>query len=605
MMRDAVKDRSYRATPLGLEVARYIRWKRNEWGARKARSATTRPSCATSRCSSPTSSCRPRSRPSGSNGSARCSTTTGATPRPRTRNKVRSTSHRLLRVGHPGRPRHLRQPRARDRQGQGARHRDRAPHRAADRALLAANPYEADWLALLLILRYAMRRGGVANVQMKHFDWDRRLLTVHTKGGRIHTLPIPDPRSGASCSRSRRTVSAPTATCSTAATPEDEGVARRGDEVLELGAAAAGLRLGHPPLPRPPSSPATRAPLVVPLPRNAGLVPKGTTAGLNMHRGRHTSITAIVRALTIAVAKQLAGHADIGTTDRLLAPRHRRPPPGRGLTRVASAQIAPFCSDVLVTATPTGSGAEAAQPIRRLPQLEAVRCAASERRPGDRLAVAIRASTNSEYGEVGFTADRSSFVRRACGRHELKSFRTEIANSGENGGGGNRTRVTSQPEIAAVQADRASALRDAASEPRPSLCNDTAGRLTASVTTAGAALTPEQEDTLRQIILIAALASAFIAMTQTAHAGSSESQARDQADHPGRSSAATRRRALCIADYESDGTPHHWNPGRARTGRTPASSRSTSSTWDSRAQPARAPDRRTASPGARMHEALL
>jgi hypothetical protein len=38
-----------------------------------------------------------------------------------------------------------------------------------------------------------MRRGGVANVQMKHFDWDRRILTVHTKGGRIHTLPIPDP----------------------------------------------------------------------------------------------------------------------------------------------------------------------------------------------------------------------------------------------------------------------------------------------------------------------------------------------------------------------------------------------------------------------------
>ena len=33
MMRDALKDRSYRATPLGLEVARYIRWKKNEWGA--------------------------------------------------------------------------------------------------------------------------------------------------------------------------------------------------------------------------------------------------------------------------------------------------------------------------------------------------------------------------------------------------------------------------------------------------------------------------------------------------------------------------------------------------------------------------------------------
>jgi hypothetical protein len=32
MMRETLRDRSYRATPLGLEVARYCRWK-NEWGA--------------------------------------------------------------------------------------------------------------------------------------------------------------------------------------------------------------------------------------------------------------------------------------------------------------------------------------------------------------------------------------------------------------------------------------------------------------------------------------------------------------------------------------------------------------------------------------------
>jgi hypothetical protein len=33
MMREALRDRSYRSTPLGLEVARYYRWKKNEWGA--------------------------------------------------------------------------------------------------------------------------------------------------------------------------------------------------------------------------------------------------------------------------------------------------------------------------------------------------------------------------------------------------------------------------------------------------------------------------------------------------------------------------------------------------------------------------------------------
>jgi hypothetical protein len=32
-MREAVKDKSYRSTPVGLEVAHFIRWFRNEFGA--------------------------------------------------------------------------------------------------------------------------------------------------------------------------------------------------------------------------------------------------------------------------------------------------------------------------------------------------------------------------------------------------------------------------------------------------------------------------------------------------------------------------------------------------------------------------------------------
>src|SRR3954453_18592229 len=36
IIREAVKDKSYRATPLGVLVGRYIRWFRNEWGATPA-----------------------------------------------------------------------------------------------------------------------------------------------------------------------------------------------------------------------------------------------------------------------------------------------------------------------------------------------------------------------------------------------------------------------------------------------------------------------------------------------------------------------------------------------------------------------------------------
>jgi hypothetical protein len=33
LLRQAMRDKTYRSTPLGLEVGRYCRWKRNEWGA--------------------------------------------------------------------------------------------------------------------------------------------------------------------------------------------------------------------------------------------------------------------------------------------------------------------------------------------------------------------------------------------------------------------------------------------------------------------------------------------------------------------------------------------------------------------------------------------
>ena len=33
IVRDAMRDKSYRSTPIGLEVGRYVRWKRSEWGA--------------------------------------------------------------------------------------------------------------------------------------------------------------------------------------------------------------------------------------------------------------------------------------------------------------------------------------------------------------------------------------------------------------------------------------------------------------------------------------------------------------------------------------------------------------------------------------------
>ncbi len=317
MMRDAVKDRSYRATPLGLEVARYIRWKRNEWGATDSTirdyEAHLRNLCVhfadleLSDFSPPVGIERIREAVDFFWGTAA----------PRTKNKVRSTYIDFFEWAiREGRGIH----------GNPARAIARTKVRDTEKELLtesliervlAANPYEADLLALMLICMYGMRRGGVANVQMKHFDWDRRILTVHTKGGRVHTLPLPD-----------RVFWAKLLALQAQGLGPDSYLLYRRDsrrrkvdlddatEILELG---TGKQQGYAWVTNRFHDRHLAGNSVhrwwYRCLETAELVPAGTTAGLNMHRGRHTSITAIIRDSGIAVAKQLAGHADISSTD--------------------------------------------------------------------------------------------------------------------------------------------------------------------------------------------------------------------------------------------------------------------------------------------------
>lgn len=78
------------------------------------------------------------------------------------------------------------------------RARKRTPHREVfsndqRRGIIASAESRRDRLALMLLLDYALRKGGLRNVQIKHFDYQRKQLTVFTKGGKVMTIPIPDP----------------------------------------------------------------------------------------------------------------------------------------------------------------------------------------------------------------------------------------------------------------------------------------------------------------------------------------------------------------------------------------------------------------------------
>jgi hypothetical protein len=71
-------------------------------------------------------------------------------------------------------------------------HRETIP--PEDRAgLLAANEDRRDRVALRLLLDYGIRKGSLRGIHYRHFDHQRRRLTlVVAKGGKVRELPIPD-----------------------------------------------------------------------------------------------------------------------------------------------------------------------------------------------------------------------------------------------------------------------------------------------------------------------------------------------------------------------------------------------------------------------------
>jgi integrase/recombinase XerC len=49
-----------------------------------------------------------------------------------------------------------------------------------------------DRIALRLLLRYGLRKGALRHIQFKHFDANRKRLTIFTKGEKVRELPIVD-----------------------------------------------------------------------------------------------------------------------------------------------------------------------------------------------------------------------------------------------------------------------------------------------------------------------------------------------------------------------------------------------------------------------------
>jgi integrase len=190
-IREALKDRSYRATPLGLEVARYYRWKKNEWGAKPDTLRDYEAILAKLAVFFADLELGDFAPPVGTERLRECWDYFWGERAPRTRAKVRSVwidffewgvRERGLQ-GNPARP--LATPKKRDVPT------ETFPPSIVER-IIGAQTYPADIIGTTLILRYGLRRGGVGNAQRRDFDFERQQLTVHTKGGRIYPIPLPE-----------------------------------------------------------------------------------------------------------------------------------------------------------------------------------------------------------------------------------------------------------------------------------------------------------------------------------------------------------------------------------------------------------------------------
>jgi site-specific recombinase XerC len=296
MIREVVKDKRYRATPLGALVGRYVRWFRNEYGA------------------------TPRSIEDYESVLARMAITLAdkdplevtiddlrevidlwAEREPRTRQKVTSVIRAFWAWAEEQSFVPI-SPAARIR-------RPRAPHKAAsllpanvDARLLGAARTARDRLALLILLDCGVRRGELNGIQVRDVDVARRQLTVFGKGQKSRVLPL----------RGRIVLAAEEFLLE-----ELEGVGRQPepDDFLLYPEKRTPDREVYWAEPKKPCAGNTIHRWWYRQLELAGVVGKGVRSGLNMHRARHTFATDVRRAhRDIGTVQHLLGHSDPSTT---------------------------------------------------------------------------------------------------------------------------------------------------------------------------------------------------------------------------------------------------------------------------------------------------
>jgi integrase/recombinase XerC len=294
-LRAAMRDRSYQATAVGELVGRYVRWLRNEWGATPA---TVRDYEAVLARMALTLAAREPLTVTVED--LRDVIDLWADREARTRAKVTS----VIRAFWSWAEEHdhvpfspaakLRRPRAPRKTA------PLLPHEAATRVPSAATR-QRDRAALAVLTDLGVRKSELTGIRVSDVDLARRTLTVFGKGRKARVLPL----------RGRVVLELEAYML----TPLEliERIPETDDYLLYPEKRSAGGRLIAAYPKRRLSSTAMHRWWYARL-ADAGLVEEGVTAGLNMHRARHTFATDLRRVAGIDAASHALGHSDLNTT---------------------------------------------------------------------------------------------------------------------------------------------------------------------------------------------------------------------------------------------------------------------------------------------------
>lgn len=174
-------------------------------------------------------------------------------------------------------------------------------------AIISSQDELRNRIALRLLLDYGLRKGALQRVRFQHFDHQRRRLTIFTKGEKVRELPLPDPRLWLDLERL----------------------------ILDVGAAPTHYLVpGRKAIPRD-VDPATRKAARIELRlfpdrqlgvhglhnwwyaclERAGVVELGTTSGERMHKARHTAGQRVLdKTGNLKAVQKLLGHESMQTT---------------------------------------------------------------------------------------------------------------------------------------------------------------------------------------------------------------------------------------------------------------------------------------------------